>query len=81
MIHKFKFNDSNFVIDVNSGSVHVVDDISYDILDFINGAFFDYTKQYVLQKLENKYDKQDISEAYEELFSIYKQGKLFSQDT
>lgn len=81
MIHKFKFNNNNFVIDVNSGSVHVVDDISYDILDFINGAFFDYTRQYVIKKLENKYTLQDINEAYDELFNIYKQGKLFSQDT
>ena len=78
MIHKFRFNDNNFVIDVNSGSVHVVDDISYDILDLIPNTFFDYTKKYVLKKLENKYTLKNITEAYDELFNLYKEGKLFS---
>lgn len=32
MIHKFKNNGYNIVLDVNSGSVHVVDDIAYDAI-------------------------------------------------
>ena len=31
MIHQYKNNGYNIVLDVNSGSVHVVDDIVYDI--------------------------------------------------
>lgn len=80
MIHKFKFDNNNFVIDSNSGSVHVVDDISYDILDFVPGVFFDYTKSYVTKKLENKYPKEEIEEAYDELYELYKEKKLFSED-
>ena len=34
MIHKFSLMGTNIVVDVNSGAVHVVDDISYDILDY-----------------------------------------------
>ena len=32
MIHQFKNNGYNIVLDVNSGSVHVVDDVVYDTL-------------------------------------------------
>ena len=32
MIHQYKNNGYNIVLDVNSGSVHVVDDIVYDII-------------------------------------------------
>jgi len=34
MIHKFSMMGTNIVVDVNSGAVHVVDDISFDILDY-----------------------------------------------
>lgn len=32
MIHQYKNNGYNIVLDVNSGSVHVVDDMVYDII-------------------------------------------------
>ena len=35
MIHKFKAKDLNIVLDVNSGGVHLVDDMTYDLLDYI----------------------------------------------
>lgn len=81
MIHKFKWGNTNFVMDANSGAVHVVDDVSYDILDYINGVFLDYTEDYVVKKLENKYPKDEIRESYKELLELYKNEKLFSKDT
>lgn len=35
MIHKFKAKDVNILLDVNSGGVHVIDDITYDMLDYV----------------------------------------------
>lgn len=35
MIHRFRQNDMNIVMDVNSGIVHVVDDVTYRVLEFI----------------------------------------------
>ena len=32
MIHQYKLNGKNIVLDVYSGSVHVVDDLVYDII-------------------------------------------------
>lgn len=51
MIHQYKNNGYNIVLDVNSGSVHVVDDIVYDIIEAI-----------VEKGLENS-DKEDIKSA------------------
>ena len=33
MVHQFKNNGYNIVLDVNSGMVHVVDDLAYDIIE------------------------------------------------
>ena len=32
MVHQYRNNGLNIVLDVNSGSVHVVDDVVYDVL-------------------------------------------------
>ncbi len=37
MIHRFRQNDMNIVMDVNSGIVHVVDDVTYRVLEFYKG--------------------------------------------
>ena len=36
MIHQYKNNGYNMVLDVNSGSVHVVDDVTYDVLSLLD---------------------------------------------
>ena len=33
MIHQYKLNGVNIVLDTFSGAVHVVDDLSYDIIE------------------------------------------------
>ena len=70
MIHKFKFENYNFVVDTNSGAVHMVDDIFYDMLEHLDGNFFDYTENYIIKKLENKYSKEEIKETEKEM--LYK---------
>lgn len=81
MIHKFKWGNENFVMDTNSGAIHVVDDVSYDILNLLSGVFLDYTENYVVKSLKDKYDEKEVRECYGEVFEIYKNGKLFSEDS
>ena len=38
MIHQYKNNGYNIVLDVNSGSVHVVDDLVYDVIALLDGG-------------------------------------------
>ena len=52
LIHQYKNNGYNIVLDVNSGSVHVVDDIVYDVIACM---------------VENHLEKADKAEASETL--------------
>ena len=76
LIHKFKQGGNNFVLDVNTGAVHVVDDLVYDILGEENLQ----SKSEVLESLKDKYDASDISEAYDEIEELVKEEVLYSPD-
>lgn len=77
MIHQYKNNGYNIVLDVNSGSVHVVDDLVYDIIEI----YEDNTKEQILDKLEDKYPAQEIEEAILEIEQLKEDGQLFTEDT
>ena len=76
LIHKFKQSDDYYVIDVNSGSVHAIDKLVYDILDE-NGLG---SKEEVSCRLNGEYSKEDISEGYDELKELVDGGILYSKD-
>ena len=77
MIHKYSMNGYNIVLDVNSGAVHVVDDVVYDILDYYKDKSFDE----VLTILSEKYSEKEVSEGYEEVKELEKNELLFTDDT
>ena len=76
MIHQYKNNGYNIVLDVNSGSVHVVDDMVYDII----GLYENNTLEQITDALRDRYSVQDIKEAYEEIGELKEAGKLFTED-
>ena len=82
-IHKYKQGDNYIVLDVNSGGVHLVDKIIYDILDFLSpekgGESLGCTVQELAEKLP-QYAEKDIAECLEELEQLYKDKTLFSED-
>lgn len=79
MIHKYKLNDFNIVIDVNSGAVHVLDELSFLMLDFVSGEMSENCPKIIFEKL-SEYNKEQIITAYNELYSLYEDGLLFSND-
>ena len=64
MIHQYKNNGYNIVMDVCSGAIHVVDDVTYDVI-----ALYEEKS---LEEIENElsYSKEDIEEAYKEVTSL-----------
>lgn len=76
MIHQYKNNGYNIVMDVNSGSIHVVDDMSYDLI----AMYEEYTKEEIIEKLSAQYPAEDISEAWDEITELKEAGKLFTED-
>jgi uncharacterized protein len=74
-IHKFYLNDKYIVLDINSGSVHVVDKIVFDILDI----FEEQGLEEIVLKLKEIYDEKAIKDAYEEISCLKNDGLLFSE--
>lgn len=89
VVHQYKNNGYNIVLDVNSGSVHVVDELSYDII-----ALFEHEKEEtIIEKMMEKYSKEeyaslleapitveDIKETMNEIKELEAEGALFSKD-
>ncbi len=76
MIHQYKSNGYNIVLDVNSGSVHVVDDIVYDMVPLYENR----SVEEIEKELEGKYSGEDIREAYEEITELKDAGQLYTED-
>ncbi|MCR4892506.1 MAG: thioether cross-link-forming SCIFF peptide maturase [Lachnospiraceae bacterium] len=79
MIHQYKCNGYNIVLDVNSGSVHVVDDMVYDLIPLMEENP-EIAPDSLCEKTGGKYPLEDIREAAEEIHSLYEDGRLFSKD-
>ena len=83
MIHQYKLYGLNIVLDSCSGSVHIVDEVAYELI----GRFEEETKEQIIEKLKEKYagkediTESDIEECYEQVLSLKESGKLFSKDT
>ena len=80
MIHKYKLNGLNIVLDVNSGGVHLVDELTYDLLDEVEPPFEAECPQAIVDRLSEKYSAEDIRECYNEIAELYNDKILFSED-
>ncbi|MGN0636821.1 MAG: thioether cross-link-forming SCIFF peptide maturase [Huintestinicola sp.] len=80
MIHKYKLNGYNIVLDVHSGGVHIVDELTYDMLDNIAPPFADECPANVIEKLSRFYNREEIISCYEEVKELYNEKILFSED-
>ena len=67
MIHKYKLNGYNIVLDVNSGAVHVVDELTYDLLDNVQPPFEDVCPEKVVKKLSRFYKKKTLKAVMKKL--------------
>lgn len=76
MIHQYKNNGFNIVLDVNSGAVHVVDDLSYEMISL----YEDHSGEEIMALLSSSYPQQEMSEAYEEIQELVREGQLFTED-
>ena len=76
LIHKFIQQNDYFVIDVNTGAIHLVDKLTYDLLDEDN---FRGEKE-LLNCFKDKYSEEDILEAISEINELIKNNLLYSED-
>ena len=76
MVHQYKNNGYNIVLDVNSGAIHVVDDVSYDVISLFEA----HTKEEIVAELKNQYKEEEIKEAYDEVEELKEAKELFTPD-
>lgn len=83
MVHQYKNNGYNIVLDVNSGSVHVVDDIVYDVIAcMVENHLENADKKTVLDRLKKEFaDKtEELDELVDEIYELKEDGMLFAED-
>ena len=76
MIHQYKNNGYNIVLDVNSGAVHVVDEVTYDVISLYEKN----SKDEIVKSLKEKYDISEIEDAYDEVTELKNEEQLFTED-
>lgn len=77
LIHQYKNNGYNIVLDINSGSVHVVDDLVYDLVEAMDQGL---EKKHIMEKLLPVYGREQVETAYGECEELIQSGQLFSKD-
>ena len=83
MIHQYKLGGYNIVLDVCSGSVHVVDEVAYDMISLFEGS----DRETVISAMAEKYagregiTRRDLEECYDQVAALRDAGQLFTPDT
>lgn len=83
MIHAYKMNGYNIILDQNSGCVHSVDEATYDIITMYEEKSREEIKKFILNKYRNREDvtPQEIDLCFEDIENLKKDGRLFAEDT
>ncbi|MDO4482520.1 MAG: thioether cross-link-forming SCIFF peptide maturase [Bacillota bacterium] len=82
MVHRYKNNGYNIVLDSNSGSVHVVDEVAYDIIGMYENHTHDEIVEAILRKYADSPDvnEEEIREVLEDVETLKKEKRLFTED-
>ncbi len=81
MIHQFQLNGYNIVLDVCSGSIHLVDEVAYDMIAGYEAQDRAALLAALAQKYAGKVTEAELNEAYDQLTALKNAGKLFTPDT
>ena len=78
MIHRFQLDGLFIVLDVCSGSVHVVDKLAYEII----GAFEDRSREEIVREMAARFgeDAREVADCYDQVAALRDEGRLFSKD-
>jgi len=83
MVHQYKLNGYNIVLDTCSGSVHSVDDVAYDIIAMYESATADEIVRAMLEKYAGREDvtEEELRLCISDVEALKNMGKLFTPDT
>lgn len=78
MIHQYKMNGYNIVLDVESGCIHTVDDVAYDIIELYETRPLKEITEIITKR--HHVTEADVLEVAEDLETLRKENKLFTKD-
>lgn len=76
LIHRFIQDNEHYILDVNTGAVHMVDEIVYDLLNEEGLK----EKEALIELYKDKYSEEEISEVYNEIQQLIEEDLLYSKD-
>lgn len=76
MVHQYKNNGYCIVLDVNSGAVHVVDELAYEVIALCEK----YDHEEIVRELRDQYPEREIREVLSDIEELKSQGTLFTED-
>ena len=89
LIHQYKNNGYNIVLDVYSGAVHVVDELCYDVIACLNEENEAHTPETLQEEktfeglknaLQDTYSEEELKDALDDVTELAKNGQLFVKD-
>lgn len=82
MIHRYKLNGYNIVLDVFSGSVHAVDEVAYDAIGMYEGSDRDTVISALLEKYSDTegVTSDELCELMDDIEQLKQDGKLYAED-
>ena len=83
MVHQYKLNGYNMVLDTCSGSVHVVDEVAYDMIALYPNTEKETIITQMLQKYGHREDvtREDLENCMQDIQSLVESRKLYTPDT
>ena len=83
MIHAYKLNGYNIILDQNSGCVHSVDPVAYDMITMYQDHDKAEIRRFILEKYKDQPDvtNADIDLCFEDIEALIADGRLFAEDT
>ncbi|MBQ1311483.1 MAG: thioether cross-link-forming SCIFF peptide maturase [Blautia sp.] len=77
LIHRYQSGGYNIVLDINSGCIHLVDQVTYEVLPLLEEG---KKEQEILQILAGKFGAEEICTSISECENLVREGMLFTRD-
>jgi len=79
-IHCFEHSGVRLALDIASGAVHILDDLSHALCRRLEAPLGELCPPHLLDELSAEHTPDAIAEAYGELYTLWQEGLLFSED-
>ena len=77
LIHRYQSNGYNIVLDINSGCSHLVDEVAYEVLPYLEEGM---DTAEIIQKLDGRFNEKDVETSVSECRKLAEEGMLFTKD-